>query len=303
MQKRGQITVFIIIGIVMIIVLGIFLYLSGYSTKAQTSVNIKEAVNPSDTNIVKTYAESCLKLVSDDALFNRIGLQGGYINPDSTTTYGEPGVGFPLPSSFQGKKVPYYLTGEGVAPSLTYSAFVPDLELVKKKFENYILVEFEKCFSKNTFKDIGLEVEKPHVDYQSLNFDLSGTSVNISAEFNKNDVYVNLNYPIVIKRGPARTSVESFNIMLPIGFKVLYESAAALVNNTKKVQPNAYDISTDCSLYDKNGFTNVYLKESDSGSKEIVQFVDFSTYYKNYLNAYIFQFAVKNVNIKGSCTG
>jgi len=42
---------------------------------------------------------------------------------------------------------------------------------------------------------------------------------------------------------------------------------------------------------------------NDSGAKEIIQFVDFSTYEQNYFNSYIFQFAVKNVNATGSCVG
>ncbi len=113
MQKRGQITVFIIIGLLIIIVAGVFLSLSRYSIKSQTTANKKEAAMPSDTDVVKAYAETCLKLVSDDALFNRIGLQGGFINPAGDSNYHEEGItGSPITPPaipFAGKNVPFYL--------------------------------------------------------------------------------------------------------------------------------------------------------------------------------------------------
>ena len=37
--------------------------------------------------------------------------------------------------------------------------------------------------------------------------------------------------------------------------------------------------------------------------KEIIQFVDFSTYQNHYVKSYIFQFAVKNIDVQGNCAG
>ena len=65
-----------------------------------------------------------------------------------------------------------------------------------------------------------------------------------------------------------------------------------------------YSLSaSECASFDKNGVTNVYLKTSDSGKKEIVQFVDFSTYQNHYVKSYIFQLAVKNIDVQGNCAG
>ena len=76
------------------------------------------------------------------------------------------------------------------------------------------------------------------------------------------------------------------------------------MEKVKSLQPdNKYDISTDCNIYDKNGLTNVYLRDSNDKKGRIVQFVDFSTYNNYYFNSYIFQFAVMNVTIEGSCVG
>ena len=87
MQKRGQIAIFLIIGVVLLILVGIFYSLAKYSVKSASKNAVAENTNPSDADIVKAYAISCLKMVSDDALFNRIGLQGGFIEPAGAPNY------------------------------------------------------------------------------------------------------------------------------------------------------------------------------------------------------------------------
>ncbi|MEK6946368.1 MAG: hypothetical protein AABX32_02070, partial [Nanoarchaeota archaeon] len=89
MQKRGQIAIFLIIGVVLLILVGIFYSLAKYSVKSASKNAVAENTKPSDAGIVKAYAISCLKMVSDDALFNRIGLQGGFIEPAGAPNYQE----------------------------------------------------------------------------------------------------------------------------------------------------------------------------------------------------------------------
>jgi len=93
--------------------------------------------------------------------------------------------------------------------------------------------------------------------------------------------------------------LDSIRVALPIRFKILYDDAVTLVENIKDSQPETYDISSDCDNY--GGLINVHLKDSDDGSSKIIQFEDFSTYNEKYFNSYIFQFAVKNVNVDGDC--
>lgn len=287
--KRGQITIFIILGLVIVIIFGIFFYVSKFSAKTKGTSGVAKSLETGDTEIVKTYVEVCLKIVSEDALFNRIGLYGGYIDPNGDVEYGE-APSNPDPTSYLGNAVPYYLDGT--------DTYTPDLNDIKKRMSNYIAVEFEKCFETGVFKDIGISIIKPDVDYQAISFDFSKTDVNVDVSLNEEDVSISFTYPLTIKKGAAESKLDSFGVVLPIRLKAIYESAKTLVQNTKNDQPNTYDISSDCDSYDKNELTNVYLKNG-----EIIQFVDFSTYEENYIRSYIFQFAVKNVNIIGNCVG
>ena len=87
MQKRAQVTLFMILAVVLVIILGLSYYIAKYNAKSKSSQSIREKTDFTDTSIVKTYAESCLKSVSEDALFNRIGLHGGYVNSNSVPYY------------------------------------------------------------------------------------------------------------------------------------------------------------------------------------------------------------------------
>ena len=302
MLKRGQITIFLILGLVVMIIIGFSVYITKFGEKKKSAAAAK-SLESKDAEIVKAYAETCLKMASEDALFSRIGLHGGYINPGGAPEYGEGGVANPSPTSFLGNKVPYYLEGVDTGGITAYYTFLPDLAVIKKKLENYIAVEFEKCFNASDFEDIGMNVTKPVIDYPEIGFDFSKTTVNVDVSLNEEDVSVHLTYPLIVKAYGTEAEYESFRVVLPIRMKILYDSAAELVENIKNAQPYAYDISQYCGNYDKNGLTNIYLKLNDSGAKEIIQFVDFSTYEQNYFNSYIFQFAVKNVNATGSCVG
>lgn len=302
MGKRGQITIFLILGLVVIIILGFSFYITKFGEKKKSAAAAK-SMESKDAEIVKSYAETCLKIVSESALFGRLGLHGGYINPGSDPEYGEEGVINPSPTSFLGNKVPYYLERVTSGGASAYNTFIPDLAAIKKKLENYIAVEFEKCFGANDFGDIGMNITKPAVDYHEIGFDFSKTSIKVDVGFNEEDVSVHLIYPVIVKADGTEASYDSFQVVLPIRIKALYDSAAELVENIKNAQPNAYDISSYCGIYDKNGLTNIYFKFNDSGAKEIIQFVDFSTYNQNYFNSYIFQFAVKDVNVTGNCVG
>ena len=349
MKKRGQISVFLIIGIILIIG-GIFYYIKVYNAK--DAIGNSPRKMESEAGIVKAYVESCIKNVAEEALFEKIGEQGGYIDVNANQRYGEAGsAGSPINppyTSFQGKSVPYYLEAEcdkycyeeectcspiGCTPppladcqlanrkcakwkcrKWSIKENIPDIDVISKKLANYIAVEFEDCFKKNIFEGMGMKIEKPNVNYRAVNFDFSRTNVNVNVSANKEDVSVYLRYPLIITQGNTKTNLDSFLVVLPIRLKALHDSSSDLINNIiAKLSNDAayrdtdfltnvpYSLSVnECASFDKNRLTNVYSK-SASPSEKIIQFTDFSTYQKYYVNSYIFQFAVKNIDVQGNC--
>ena len=336
MKKRGQVTVFLIIGLVILISFGIFYYAKSYNTKSAIKNALKKTA--SETDIVKAYVEACIKNVAEEALFEKIGEQGGYIDVNANPKYGEKGVAgsqiSPAYISFQGKNVPYYLEAYceeiycsqyaacPVPPcpcikqkcrSWGYKEYTPTLDAISKKLANYIAVEFEDCFNKNIFEDIGIRIEKPVVDYQAINFDFSRGNANVEVNFNEEDISIKLTYPLIIRKADAKSMLDSFIVFLPIRLKSLFEGSKDLVADMKSQIEGLSDTDylsdapfsiaqSDCPTYVRNDLTNLYTKTAADNSK-IMQFVDFSTYYNYYVNSHIFQFAVKNIKIEGNCVG
>lgn len=313
MKKRGQVAVFIITGIIIIIILEFGYYSFFYSAKSKASEAAAKSQAGNYGDAVKAYAESCLKLIIDDALLARIGPQAGFID-----TEGEEGViGSPISPpyiTFIRDKVPFYLAASGCTEVCaedfpgciknkcewsyqTYPAnpgtFMDD---VSHKISRYVEAEFLNCFSKNTFKDIGILIS-PQAQVP-----------NAETKINNEDVAVKINYPLTVKKGGSELRLDSFQTSVPIRLRALYELSEKLVRKISSIAQTdesvqvTYNLNLDCPDYYDEGLTNVYVSTAGDGSK-VVKFSDYSAYYKGYINPYKFQVAIKNVDIKGSCVG
>jgi len=91
MQKKGQITVFMIVGIIILIVTGIIFYFTSLAKPEPTNLlKMEELKSP-----IKTQVDYCLEKSTKDAAF-RVGMQGGY--------YLAP----PVSEHYLGAFIPYY---------------------------------------------------------------------------------------------------------------------------------------------------------------------------------------------------
>jgi uncharacterized membrane protein (Fun14 family) len=120
-KKRGQITIFIVIGIIVLIVFVLSLYfISTISKEKAETAAEKAAAIPLETTAIRNYITSCLKDVSDKGAWI-IAVHGGYIDPEGKVDY----------SYYQGEKVPY------LGPT---SHTLNDTE---REFSNYIVDEIK----------------------------------------------------------------------------------------------------------------------------------------------------------------
>ena len=115
-MKKAQITIFIIVGVVLLL-LSVFIF----------TLPTKELERPSppgdDNEPVKNYIESCLETASTNALL-RIGLQGGYIEPIYYDNF------FTVKRSYLYKdKIP----------------LIPTVEMMEKELSNFIKNRIENC--------------------------------------------------------------------------------------------------------------------------------------------------------------
>jgi len=152
MQKRGQVSIFLILGIIIVFLFGLSFYVENYGAKKKSRESVIKSIESADANIVKVYADTCLNRVSVDALFDKIGLQGGYINPDG---------------------VPTYLNGDEES--------IPDLDFISRELGNYIVAEFENCFETKLFSLVTDFVKVPISSFiSSISSLISSTSSPVS---------------------------------------------------------------------------------------------------------------------------
>src|SRR3989344_800637 len=78
MHKRGQVTVFIILGILIIVVLAVILYL--YNLRAVPDVEETPEFDFSRTEVLNNYVQGCIEKSGNEAL-TLVGKQGGEIQP------------------------------------------------------------------------------------------------------------------------------------------------------------------------------------------------------------------------------
>lgn len=156
MQKRGQITIFIIIGIIILFVTGMIFWLNGRSV-TQDIQNVETI--PADTSSVQMYVEECLQSSLKKSAFF-VASQGGYYDlPEKSTKDAL-------------VNVPYYVDAEAI--------LVPSVSIVEKSIADGIDVYMNECIANfSSFTDKKIEASKFYYDVKlmgdSLTADLQTT--------------------------------------------------------------------------------------------------------------------------------
>ncbi|MFH1682778.1 MAG: hypothetical protein ABIA37_03195 [Candidatus Woesearchaeota archaeon] len=188
MRKRGQVTIFIIVGILIVgIVIGI-IFLSTSLTKKQ----LEAQENGLDTNSVKLFVDSCLEKTAKEGI-DLVARQGGY---------------FDLPE----------LSTENATTNTAYyfyfnKSYLPSQETVKKELEKYVETQLPFCL-------------RNFVDFKGLEFAVGKPTASVG--LNQASVSVELNFPITITKDNTQQTVENFAATISTRLSALYDSAKEL---------------------------------------------------------------------------
>ncbi|MEM4267436.1 MAG: hypothetical protein QXK37_01250 [Candidatus Woesearchaeota archaeon] len=122
MHKNGQVTIFIIIGIIILSLLALIL------TEIRPGVEKEEIISSNLQFIerVKTHIGECSQKTLEHAVYFT-GMQGGYTHPPNE----------PTPMEFDGYIVPFYLFNN--------ETYIPDNELLEKEMESYVIEHIDEC--------------------------------------------------------------------------------------------------------------------------------------------------------------
>lgn len=196
MQKRAQITLFIIIGMVLILSVGVFLY---YKSREQETALLFPTYLEIDKTTVTSYVESCLETIGRD-VSEKIALQGGMYSPFFYRKY-------------NGVNVSYWCYGE--ATNQCVNAL-----FLKEEIAEQIIIgireEISKCIDEHTFEEQGYSVEIGSLEGTAL---IARDSIDISLE-----------YPIILEKDGEKITVDKFHAAFSSQLGELYDIAVYILN-------------------------------------------------------------------------
>lgn len=178
-MKKGQITIFIIIGVLLLSGFGAYSYLrQGEAEKVRDSENIPVIS-------IKNSVESCLSEVGVDAILHN-SVRGGYFEPVQNSL------------NISGIFIPLYLDS-GV---LT----VPDTNTLQNEISKYVDKNLDSCISNfSYFKEkFGIAFEEGKPATKTL--------------MTEKEVVLNLNYPVRISKAGETINLDRFSTTIKLPF-------------------------------------------------------------------------------------
>lgn len=186
MNKRGQVTSFIILGIVLVVIAFVVFYFFGDVLIKQK----KEVVfDESELEPLKNYIDECIKINGDEGL-NLIGKQGGDIN-------------LGLYKMYHNEMINYLCYTEEYKPCYNRKPFLE--KHIESELNIYMLEKLRNCIDLDLIRSEGYIVEDSELIVDT----------NIGDEV----VIINVNYPITISKGNDVIGEERFSetFNIPLG--------------------------------------------------------------------------------------
>ena len=230
LNKKAQITIFIIIGIAFLAAVGLTIYVVSTTSSQRSQATLREQQLSAELIApVDEFVTRCLKLTAEQGL-EKIGKQGGLLNSSSADSvafndvnvaYGiipptrnippifyrfppeYPWPNFPAPV-IQGQSIGYF----GVPT-------IPNLESITSELETFISQKITECTeSWQTFSQQGLSIT-------------SGTPKAI-VNFAQEDTSISLKWTIQIESGQRKATIENFAATIPVKFKSIHSTATEI---------------------------------------------------------------------------
>lgn len=224
--RKAQITVFIIIGVIIVITAGILL-LAGQK-KAEVKITIEKI--PSELEPIRTFTESCIAKLGEDAVVE-IGKHGGYISLDdpyllnsqyfiiTNNPTESDAVAFSPGSNFK-ISYWYYMTSPNDCSGNCRFSFgkIPSLAegstSIKAQIERYVNRELPKCLNNyEIFKTEG--------------FTITPTAAVDTDVLITDQVILAVDYPLAVEKQTV-SEMQYFNAKVPVNLKKVYDAAMNL---------------------------------------------------------------------------
>lgn len=216
-MKKGQTTLFIIIGILLVIIIGLFVGYKGSKLSKESGMEIKgvETLAP-ELKEGGDIVEDCIKENAKEAL-TLLGLKGGHLNEDVET--------------FNYKDT-----------ELAYNFINNKNQLPKKENMENSLADYLKTNIKDCLTNVDNKFELIPSAIYAINVDIG-----------QNDVLFKIKWPVLFKKGDLQSRIDGFVFTLPVRLGLLYNEVTGFITEQES---NPEEICLSCLLESsqKNNF-------------------------------------------------
>lgn len=235
-MKKAQVTIFIILGIVIVIAVFSIYKAKDYFVKTQWELERQRtATLPADVQDIRVYTESCVEEMVEEGI-KIMGLQGGYIIQPA----------YILETNFSTVTYAYY-NGRKILPSI---------EKMQGDLALYVELFSPLCFDESNFPD----------------FNITTKDVNAQTTINQDSVSVTANYPVSVSKGSANYDIGSkYYVEIPVRLGRIHDFANGIVEREIS-DPNNFDVGyllsdefdTEILPQDNNTIITYVIKDSKS---------------------------------------
>jgi len=280
MSKRGQVTVFIILGIVLIVAISLFIYLGKQTTTSDISREEAEVFFATQIDPIKKFVQDCT-LASAFVVLETMGQYSGYVMP--VYDLNDPHLELFMPdeeivtvnyAAYQEQCPADYIRESGC-----FVNDFPSTVKMKHEFESYlenvalnpdIPSVFSECINDfNQFKQ----------DFDDIDYGTVDTTV-----FFEDKIVIILNFPINIKKGDYNSVVNDYLVEIPINMKEIRAVSSSAINLIIEGGRG-----TELLKF-KTDLTQRYTSELSNGDREDVIFIaglDADVPYDTEVNSFI----------------
>lgn len=242
MRKRGQVTFFVIVGLVALATVLIGFYAKDYVVQNILKREIEEnIIVPEKIKPIQNFVVSCLK-ESGKRGVELVGQQGGYVNiPRDPFGLSELNLVSNALTIFNNNQVAYWFYEQ---PNKVQFRQVPPKKEIEKQISSYIEVSVLDCV--NSFQDF-------------KEYEIKQGELKVSTSLNKNEASFSLSFPLKIKIKDFEFEINKFSSRLNTPLIELYENAKEIFENLDRENILEHKTKTMLIAYEEipySGSTN-----------------------------------------------
>ncbi|MFH0977901.1 MAG: Ig domain-containing protein [Candidatus Woesearchaeota archaeon] len=230
MRKKAQVTIFILLGAIVLIAMLFFTYLRSSAIESEGSQGLRQVLEtPADIQPIRAFVDDCLHSTLIDGL-SLVSLQAGYFIPDVPAT--------PL----QNVLVPFYYDNGNVT--------IPSKSVIGEQISLFVSSNLPSCTAGfSAFRQLGYDVKEGSITAQTF--------------FSQGSITTTVLYPFTVTKGDVSVGFDSFQTTVDSSLPSLYNYSVEIVKFMTQ-KPGFVPISRIIDL-GKSGNFRVELINMGSG--------------------------------------